>query len=234
MEKTNQLRRSGLRGDVGERAYKALRDGIMDGSIAPGQRLVELAVCDWLQISRTPAREALRRLQSNGLVEFSPGGGLQVVTYDVNALYELYVVREVLEGTAAAEAAKNATEAELLTLQESIRLQKNMSGDINSFAQENQAFHAHIYHAAHNRFLVKTLQSLHDSVALLGPTAINSTEWVEHAIAQHSEIVEALCQRDATKAAEITRAHIRNGFERRLLALKRDAATASLTPLPKA
>ena len=81
MEKTKELRRSGLRGDVGERAYKALRDGIMDGSIAPGQRLVELAVCDWLQISRTPAREALRRLQSNGLLEFSPGGGFTLNVY---------------------------------------------------------------------------------------------------------------------------------------------------------
>ena len=68
----------------------------MDGSIGPGQRLVELAVCDWLQVSRTPVRDALRRLQSNGLLELAPGGGLRVVSYDLNGLTELYVVREVL------------------------------------------------------------------------------------------------------------------------------------------
>lgn len=224
VNKIKELRRSGLRGDVGERAYQALRDGIMDGSIAPGQRLVELAICDWLQVSRTPAREALRRLQANGLVEFSPGGGLQVVTYDVNALQELYVVREVLEGTAAGQAATNATAAELGTLQESIRLQRGMTKDIDAFAHENQAFHRHIYHAAHNRFLVKTLQALHDSVTLLGPTAINSPDWVKRAIGQHSEIVGAISNRDAAKATEIMRLHIRNGFERRMQALQRESA----------
>ena len=224
MNKAKTLRRSGLRGDVGERAYQALRDGIMKGSIAPGQRLVELAICDWLQISRTPAREALRRLQASGLVESSPGGGLQVVRYDLNALYELYVVREVLEGTAAAEAAKNATAAELAALHESIRLQSGMAEDIDSFAQENQAFHGHIYSAAHNRFLLKTLHALHDSVALLGPTAINSPEWVTLAIRQHVDIVEAIAARNAHKAGELTRTHIRNGFERRVQSLKFSAA----------
>ena len=224
MNKTKTLRRSGLRGDVGERAYQALRDGIINGSIAPGQRLVELAICDWLQISRTPAREALRRLQASGLVELSPGGGLQVVRYDLNALYELYVVREVLEGTAAAEAAKNATAAELMALHDSIRLQNGMAEDIDSFAQENQAFHGHIYRAAHNRFLLKTLHALHDSVALLGPTAINSPEWVKLAIHQHSDIAQAIAARDAHKAGELTRTHIRNGFERRVQSLKLSAA----------
>ena len=225
MGKVKELR-SGLRGDVGERAYNALREGIMDGSIAPGQRLVELAVCEWLKISRTPAREALRRLQASGLLEPSAGGGLQVVSYDVNALYELYVVREVLEGTAAGEAARNASEAELAALKESIRLQRGMAKDIDSFARENQVFHGHIYRAAHNRFLIKTLQGLSDSVALLGPTAINTTDWVKLAISQHAAIVEAICARDAENAAGIMRLHIRNGFERRVQAIERGSAGA--------
>ena len=59
--KPRPLRQTGLRGDVSDRAYRSLREGILDGSIAPGQRLVELAICDWLQVSRTPARDALRR-----------------------------------------------------------------------------------------------------------------------------------------------------------------------------
>ena len=99
-----------------------------------------------------------------------------------------------------------------------------MVQDIDSFARENQAFHGHLYSAAPHRFLVKTLQALHDSVALLGPTAINSPEWVALAIRQHSEIVEAIAARDAAQAGELTRTHIRNGFERRVQALKRSIA----------
>lgn len=215
------LRQFGLRGDVGERAYRTLREGIRDGSIAPGQRLVELALCDWLKVSRTPVRDALRRLQASGLVELAPGGGLQVATYDLNALNELYLVREVLEGTATGEAARHATQAELSALQESIRLQRDLANDIPAFAIENQAFHGHLYQAAHNRFLVRTLHALHDSVALLGPTAINTKEWVQRAIAQHIEIVDAISRRDPVRATELMRMHIRSGFERRVIAFKR-------------
>lgn len=227
LKKPKELRRAGLRGDVSERVYQALRSGIIDGSIAPGQRLVELAICDWLQISRTPAREALRRLQSSGLVEQSPGGGLQVVSYDVNALHELYVMREMLEGCAAAEAARNATAAERDNLHASIREQQDVATDIHSFAQANQVFHAHLYNAAHNRFLLRTLQALHDSVMLLGPTAINTPEWVQIAIGQHSEIVDAIAAGDADRAADIMRQHIREGFERRKLVLQRRTAPSA-------
>ncbi len=230
----NVLRPSGLRGDLGERTYRTLRDGILDGSIALGQRLVELPICEWLQVSRTPVRDALRRLQTSGLVELAPGGGLQVVRYDVNALNELYVVREVLEGTAAGEAARNATPAEVRTLQESIRLQEGMADDIHSFASENKVFHGYLYGAAHNRFLLRTLHALHDSVALLGPTAINTPEWVKRAIVQHSEIVGAIVARDPVRATELTRVHIRNGFENRLLSLQRRATASSVIPAPQA
>jgi DNA-binding GntR family transcriptional regulator len=226
MKQAKALRQSGLRGDVGERTYCTLRDGILEGAIAPGRRLVELAICEWLQVSRTPVRDALRRLQTNGLVELAPGGGLQVVSYDVNALNELYVVREVLEGTAAREAAAHATPAELRMLQESLRLQRESTSDIDAFAQENKAFHGHLYRAAHNRFLLRTLQALHDSVAVLGPTAVNTPKWVKRAISQHSEILQAIEQRDAARAEELTREHIRGGFENRVRAL-REAAGAS-------
>ena len=218
--KSRPLRQTGLRGDVSDRAYRSLREGILDGSIAPGQRLVELAICDWLQVSRTPARDALRRLQSSGLVEPAAGGGVQVVSFDVNALHELYLVREVLEGTAAAEAARNATPAELAALHDSMAAQAGLRADVQAFAQENKACHGLIYQAAHNRFLVQTLQSLHDSVALLGPTAIDSPQWVARAIEQHHDIADAIAARDTARAGDAMRRHIRQGFERRTLGLK--------------
>lgn len=223
-----KLRNKIPRGDLSSHVYDALREGIVDGSVHPGQRLIELDICQWLNVSRTPTRDALRRLQSDGLVEAAPGGGLKVARYDVNALHELYLVREVLEGSAAGEAARSASSAEILGLRSSVeQLQDLLHSDIESFANENRNFHEQVYAAAHNRFLIRTLKSLADSLLLLGPTAINTPEWRKHSIAQHSEITEAIAKRDAGAAEQAMRQHMRDGFARRLELLKHGAATAS-------
>jgi DNA-binding GntR family transcriptional regulator len=209
------------RGDAGERAYVRLRDAIVSQSLAPGQRLVESALCEWLQMSRTPVRAALGRLQAASLVEEAPGGGLQVASYDLGSLNELYVVREMLEATAASEAARHATPAEIAALQDSLEIQRRLVNDVPAFARENVLFHQYLYAAAHNRFLLRTLQTMGDAVALLGRTAIDQPEAVERAIGQHAKIVAAIVKRDPERAFELTRQHIRTGLESRSRAFRR-------------
>ena len=212
------------RGDAGERAYARLRDAIVQQALAPGQRLVESALCEWLQMSRTPVREALGRLQAASLAEDAPGGGLQVASYDLGGLNELYVVREMLEATAASEAARHATPAEIAGLEDSLEIQRRLVDDVAAFARENAVFHQCLYVSAHNRFLLRTLQTLSDAVALLGRTAIEQPEAVERAIGQHAKIVAAIAKRDPERAFELTRQHIRTGLERRSLAFRRARA----------
>ena len=209
------------RGDTGERAYRRLHEAIVHGEIAPGARLVETALCEWLQVSRTPVREALRRLKTDGLVETGPTGGLRVARYDMAALAELYVVREVLEATAASEAARNASRTELGALEDSMRIQRGLKQDVPGFARENVVFHQHLYAASHNRFLVRTLQALSDSLALLGQTTLDNPAAIERAIAQHAKIVAAVAKRDPERAFEATRVHIHTGFETRAAAFRR-------------
>ncbi len=225
--KNSRVLGTSLRGDVGDKAYRMLREAIVNGTIAGGQRLVEVAICDWLKVSRTPARDALRRLQSDGLVEPAVGGGLQVVSYDLNALYELYAVREVLEAKAAGEAATNATPLERMALETSIREQQANAGDVAWFVEENRRFHEKLSHAAHNRFLLRALHALNDSVALLGPSAITTVEWVGRAIRQHAAIVDAISRGDSAAASEAMRSHVRDGFERRMTASAAKAKGAS-------
>src|SRR5689334_11674964 len=98
---------------LGEVAYKAVRDAIVANKLKPGDRVSEYKVAEWLNISRTPAREGLRKLEAEGFLTASPRRGLVVATVDEEAIYELYAVREILEGGAAALAARNATDAEL-------------------------------------------------------------------------------------------------------------------------
>src|ERR1700722_13582207 len=98
---------------LAELAYKRLYKAIEDKVFQPGMRLVEREVAERLNISRTPVREALRRLEADGLVHIAPPRGIVISHLDHQMISELYVTREALEGTAAALAARAASEAEI-------------------------------------------------------------------------------------------------------------------------
>ncbi len=178
-------------------------------------------------MSRTPVREALRRLQSEGMVEHAPGGGLAVARHDLRAVTELYDLRESLEGTAAALAARGADPTEVRMLQATLETHRTLPDDPKLHARENILFHEQIYRAAHNRFLLKSLQSLHDSVALLGRTTFGAAGRIVEALQEHRAIVDAIARRDATEAEALARRHVRRGYELRIgiLAAASQAAT---------
>src|SRR3546814_4510444 len=96
----------------GEIAYVRLKESIQTGELKPGQRIREIEMADRLRMSRTPVREALRRLEADGLLTFAPYRGMVIAELDHQAVMELYQMREVLEGTAAGLAARHASEAE--------------------------------------------------------------------------------------------------------------------------
>jgi DNA-binding GntR family transcriptional regulator len=204
-------------GGRAEWAYEMLHDAIREGTIEPGQRLMEADVSNWLRMSRTPVREAMRRLHAEGMLEYAAGGGMSVVLYDLRAIDEFYATRESLEGTAAALAARNADATEIRILSATLDAMRALPPEPRMHARENQAFHEHIYHAARNRFLLKSLQSLLNFVPLLGPTTYNAPDRITHALAEHIDIVDAIRARDPAKAEEAMRRHIRHSHECRIL-----------------
>jgi len=203
-------------GYVLERAYEALLGAIRQNKFQPGQRLLETEICQWLHMSRTPVREAMRRLQAQGLLEHSPGGGVTVCLHDFHAVAELYVFRETLEGTAADLAAKHADKTEIELLTALIQIQQNLPNDAEIHARENKVFHNHLYRAAHNQFLLKSLQSLHESVALLGSTTLSVPGRIEVAVREHGEIVSAIAARDQQRAQDLARQHVRSSYQARV------------------
>ncbi len=212
---------TGLRavGGLAGQAYRAIREAIQEGRIAPGQRVPELDLCAWLKMSRTPVREALRRLQSDGMLVHAPGGGLSVAQHDLRAVAELYDVRESLEGTAAALAARNGDVTELHILEAMLDSHRRLPNDPRVHARENTLFHEHIYRAARNRFLLKSLRDLHDAVALLGRTTFAAPGRIEEAWSEHEAIVAAIRRRDPAGAEALARAHVRRGYQLRLAAI---------------
>lgn len=198
-----------------EQTYKAMRDAIQSGKLKPGTRLREIELAERLGISRTPIREALSRLQSDGLVINEPNRGMIVTVLDRRMVSELYVMRQVLEGTAAALAARHASDEEIASLREIADRDKEHT-DPQLLAANNRLFHETLYQSAHNRYLLKTLNTLRESMALLGNTTLALPGRSSTALQEHQAIVHALEQRDAAAAEAATVSHIKEAYRARL------------------
>ncbi|WP_431285700.1 GntR family transcriptional regulator [Humitalea sp. 24SJ18S-53] len=197
---------------AGDFAYAALRREIMEGRLTRGQRLREQELSSMLQVSRTPIREALSRLQAEGLLETLPRTGLAVADLDDAAVVELYETRVALEGTAANLAAHYANPRDISLLRALLVDEEAAPNDAPTLQLLNRAFHDALYAAAHNRFLLKSVAALHDAVTLLGPTTLADPARREQARAEHRRIVDAIERRDPVVAEAESRAHVRNAF----------------------
>ena len=201
---------------LGECVHAGLRDAIRDGSYQPGERIREAEVAVRLDVSRTPVREAFRRLQADGLLVLTPWRGAEVAQLDRGQVVELYAMRRVLEGTAAGLAAEHATDAEIDHLFDLLKQDKSARGDPGRQLEINRAFHQALYAAAHNRYLLKALNALADSLALLKSTTYEVPGRAAAALGEHGVIAEAIRNRDAEVAERVTRAHIESAERARI------------------
>ena len=199
-----------------ELVYRRLREAIEHGELKPGQRVMELEVAEWLKVSRTPVREALRRLESQGMLTLEPRTGLVVASISRQAMLELYVMREVLEGTAARLCARHASELEIMELGELVKREARLQGDYDELARHNRLFHEAVHRGAHNRFLEKSLAAVNDSMWLLGKSQMLLPERAKTALAEHTELFQAIESRNADLAEETARRHVRSAQEQRL------------------
>jgi DNA-binding GntR family transcriptional regulator len=199
--------------------YDSLRDAIWEGRIARGERVREEEIARILGVSRTPVREALQRLQRRGLLVTGPGRGLIVAELSKREVIELYAMREILEGSAARFAAQRAMRPEIDIL---YRLQRDLADapdDALVLVKLNRRFHQAIYDAAHNQYLTQTLDTLHDSMALLHSTTFRAPNRRRESDEEHRRIVSAIERHDADAAEAIAREHIRQAQRTRFEAL---------------
>lgn len=203
----------------GEAAYAKLLDAIRSGAFAPGERLRETDVAERLNLSRTPVREALRRLEADGIVEHRPRLGAVIRQLDHSELVALYEMRSVLERTAASMAAKHANPAEIVAL-------RDLNAAIAASAPEqaaalNQDFHRGIYLATRNRFLLDAARALNNALMLLGPTTLDDPARIAVVSDQHSAILDAIEAGDAEAAGDAAEAHLQTSLVHRLKVLGR-------------
>jgi DNA-binding GntR family transcriptional regulator len=213
--------------------YTNVHEAISTGRLRPGDRVRESELATWLAVSRTPVRDALRRLESEGLVSHAARRGLVVTEFDAQQVVELYSLREALEGMAASLAARYASESEIRSLQDLIARQKLTTHPME-LAELNKQFHALLYHAARNRYLIRALGGLSDSLAMLGDTTYSVPGRRPAALAEHLKIIDALKRQDAVAADAAARRHIRLGANARLTMVVGDTGGAPASRRPRA
>lgn len=203
----------------GQTAYDRLLDDIRHGTLPPGARLREVELAARLGISRTPVREAIRRLETDGLVEHLPRQGATLRRLSYAEVMELYEMRAVLEGTAARLAARAASELELRELAE-INSEMTAHATPTDIVRLNRQFHAALINAAKNRYLQRAIGAMGRTLLILGQSTLFDPSRIASAAQEHHCLLQALQARDGAAAEAAMRAHIEAAHRIRLRHLR--------------
>ena len=205
--------KTGMIGDepmiLSDKIFQALASAIVSGQLKPGQRLDEPTVCREFGVSRTPVREAFRRLSGAELVETAPRKGVTVARLDVEKLTEMFEALAEFEGLCARLSAVRMTtlEKKRLEMLNASRKGRIAKADPNDFALLNSEFHEAIYQGAHSPSIAGVTRSFRQRIA-----PFRSLQFVpgqtEHSFREHDEIVRAILASDAERAYQAMRDHI--------------------------
>ncbi|MBA2528368.1 MAG: GntR family transcriptional regulator [Euzebyales bacterium] len=198
---------------IAERAYLEIRARVLAGDYPGGSRLREEELAKAVGVSRTPVREALRRLDAEGLVEFVPNRGAHVAAWSEDDLAEIFGLRTVLEGYGARLCARKVAASdleELCALAEQMEslASRGVDGHYDEMAVLNHRFHRLVIEAAGNKRLAGLLDSLVQFPLQHRTLRQYSDERLARSMAQHRELVQALATGDGEWAEAAMRAHV--------------------------
>jgi DNA-binding GntR family transcriptional regulator len=210
----------GNQGTTANAVYSALRHCILEGELQPGERLLSDDLAGRLGVSRTPVREALRKLEAEGYVVTTSGKGLIVRELSEKELEEVFFIREILEGAAARLAAENITSSQLVRLEELVEDMEvaNKRGRMDVLRTLTGEFHGLVHHASRNDRLEVLLRDLQDSVRQFSSSTLFAGRAAE-ALTEHRALLKAIKARNGDDAELAAREHRRKTLaaRRRLL-----------------
>ncbi|HZS93416.1 MAG TPA: GntR family transcriptional regulator [Chloroflexota bacterium] len=217
---------------LGDAVYSALRDAITANIVPQATRLSGASLAASLGISRTPLRDALRRLEAEHLVASSPGSGFVVVPLSLEDIDEIYAIRAALEGCTASLAARHRTPSDLALLEaihnaftDAVRAE-----DVDSTAHLNARFHDAISQAAKGERLAGITSLLQQSVRRLGPTTLASRDRAVESVREHEAILAAIRDGNAAQAEAIAREHMERAHIQRVLQYQREYISVPAVP----
>lgn len=196
---------------IREEVFTMLRQAILTGKLQPGDRLVERELAEQLGVSRTPVREALRKLELENLVTHIPRKGVVVSEISRKDVIEIFDIRASLEGLAASLAAQKATRDDLQGLKDLLRemeiADNNKDEELNDIHDE---FHKRLCALADSPRLVQMINSLSDYISRFTKTGYSIPGRSSAAMQEHLELLEALEARNSANAEEIAGHHVMN------------------------
>jgi len=207
-----------LHGHTTDKVTQILREAILDGVLAPSTWLRETELAKEMSVSRTPVREALRRLSVEGLVNIRAHQGAMVARMTMEDVLKVYVVRESLEGLAARLAAKHRSQRHLDNLGGLLARMRRAAEEQEypELAQLNLAFHRTIREASANEYVDRFLTQVEYAVRRFGRTTFEVPGRAQEAVEEHARILECIAARDAEIAERLAREHMRRARQLRI------------------
>lgn len=196
-----------------------LREDVLSERIRPGSKLTEKDICDQYEVSRTPVREALKNLESEGLIELIPNRGAFVIGFSLEDMKDLFELRKIYEIHAVKWAVARRNEDEVEELEKCFEYMKFYTNqrDLKKIKDINDNFHKIIYEASHNRTLINILSLYHYYIKHSCFTNTVDEYNIDRIFDEHTRIYEALMNQNIEAGVTAMEEHVANATERYLL-----------------
>lgn len=196
--------------DSGDRAYHALRQALVDFRFRPGERIREARIASEMALSRTPVREALNRLASEGFVTLVPNRGFFVRALDIDDLLDIHELRAIVESAAFARMCRRADDAQIAALADYWQSVQPAyaAHDADAILEADEGFHMMIARASGNSEIVALLPTINARIRFIRRILIDHARHDDDLVADHTQIVAAALARDAEGGAVLMRSHI--------------------------
>ncbi|MGE5415307.1 MAG: GntR family transcriptional regulator [Acidobacteriota bacterium] len=205
-----------------EVVFETLREAIIGGVLKPGERMMEVQMAEELGVSRTPVREAIRKLELEGFVVMIPRKGAYVAGISLKDVADVFEIRAALEGLAASLAAERITEEELEELERILVRKAEIieANDLLQLVEIDTLFHENLYKASRNEKLVQIINNLREQIQRFRSTSLAYPGRMKEALDEHRKIVEAISERNISLAQHLAQEHIENAESSMLEAIR--------------
>jgi DNA-binding GntR family transcriptional regulator len=217
---------------LGERVYKSLRDLILSQAYPPGSKLNVEQLCRDLGVSRTPVWDAMRKLETEGLVSTVARHGVFVLNYGVDKVRDLFAVRGALEALAAGEATRRLDHEERGALEDTVRRLEEAAArrDVEAYSRAAIAFHDLILAGARNQVLSRLLDNVYAQILVLRLRSLYLPERLASSVSEHRAIFAAVTAGDTAEAERLSRAHADHVLEDALEFIERGGPGGGAVP----
>ncbi len=201
---------------------ESLREAIRRGILKPGERIMEIQLAEELGVSRTPVREAIRKLELEGYVVMMPRRGTYVANMSIRDINEIFEIRTALESLSNGLAAEHITDEELEHLQRLLVIIGGYikEGNMEKIVETDIEFHDLMYHAARNQRLVGIISNLRDQLTRFRTLSMSHPGRLEATLEEHKAIVEAIANGDRRSASKAAERHMENSEKTLLQAME--------------